>query len=96
VAGVGSLPSVVWKETWPVLKEWIHAIFQASLALGVVPTAWKTLRILPLRKPNKADYTIPKAYRPISLLSTLGKILELVVARQISYSAESPDLLPGS
>jgi ribonuclease HI len=92
--GVDGLPNVVWKETWPVLKEWIHAIFQASIKLGTMPSAWKTARILPLRKPNKPDYTIPKAYRPISLLSTLGKILELVIARRLSYWAETHDLLP--
>lgn len=92
--GVDGLPNVVWKETWSVLKEWIHAIFRASIRLGIMPTAWKTARILPLRKPNKPDYTVPKAYRPISLLSTLGKILELVVARRLSYWAETRDLLP--
>ena len=92
--GVDGLPSVVWKATWPVLKEWIHAIFQASIKLGVVPAAWKIARILPLRKPNKADYTVPKAYRPISLLPTLGKVLELVVARRLSFWAETYSLLP--
>jgi hypothetical protein len=34
----------------------------------------------PLKKPNKSDYTVAKSLRPISLLSTLGKALELVIA----------------
>lgn len=88
------MPNVVWKEVWPVLKVWIHTIFKASVRLGIVPTAWKVARILPLRKPNKPGYTVPKAYRPISLLSTLAKILELVIARRLSYWAETYDLLP--
>lgn len=92
--GVDGLPNIVWKETSPVLKDWIYVIFQDSIRLGVMPTAWKTARILPLRKPNKPDYTVPKAYRPISLLSTLGKISELVVARRLSYWAETYNLLP--
>jgi hypothetical protein len=43
---------------------------------------------------TKPNYTIPKASRPLSLLSTLGKILELVIARRLAYWAETHDLLP--
>ncbi|KAM4067985.1 reverse transcriptase (RNA-dependent DNA polymerase) [Hirsutella rhossiliensis] len=49
---------------------------------GLPAIVWKKLwhvvkhRIIPLRKPDKGDYTMAKAWRPISLLSTLGKILE--------------------
>jgi exonuclease III/ribonuclease HI len=92
--GVDGLPSAAWKEVWPVLQEWILAIFNASVRIGIVPRLFKTARILPLRKPGKPDYTVPKAYRPISLLPTLGKILELVVARRLSYWAETYGLLP--
>jgi hypothetical protein len=46
-----------------------------------------------LRKPNKEDYTISKAYRPIALLNTIGKILELVMARKLSQLVEENDLL---
>ncbi len=92
--GADGLPNVVWKETWPVLRGWITAIFQASLRLGELPRQWKIARILPLRKPDKDNYTLTKAYRPISLLSTLGKILEVVVARRISWWAEGYNLLP--
>jgi hypothetical protein len=47
-----------------------------------------------LKKPNKEDYSIAKAWRPISLLSTLGKILEAVVAERISHAVETYGLLP--
>jgi hypothetical protein len=39
-------------------------------------------KIIPLKKPNKEDHTIAKTWRPISLLATLGKVLELVVAEK--------------
>lgn len=42
---------------------------------------------MPLRKPDR-DYTILKAYRLISLLATISKGLETVVARRVSYLAE--------
>jgi hypothetical protein len=47
-----------------------------------------------LRKPGKPDYAVPGAYRPISLLNTLGKLLEAVIARRLSYLAEKHGLLP--
>jgi hypothetical protein len=50
--------------------------------------------IVVLRKPGKPDYTVPGAYRPISLLNTLGKILEAVMARRLLFWAEKHKLLP--
>jgi hypothetical protein len=43
--------------------------------------------------PYKENYTIAKAWRPISLLIILGKILESVVAERISYMVEIYGLL---
>jgi hypothetical protein len=47
-----------------------------------------------LRKPRKPDYSIPRAYRPISLLNILGKLLKAVIARRLSYLTEKNGLLP--
>jgi len=41
---------------------------------------WKTAKGILLRKPNKPNYSIPKAYRVISLLERLGKVGEKLVA----------------
>ena len=37
-----------------------------------------------LQKPGKTDYTTPKSWRPIALLSCLGKGLERLVARRMA------------
>jgi hypothetical protein len=94
--GDDGLPVVVWKQIWPVVKERVLHLFQTSLATGILPTQWKEARIIPLKKSEKANYTIAKAWRPISLLPTLGKILESVVAERISYVAETFGLLPAN
>jgi hypothetical protein len=47
-----------------------------------------------LRKPRKPNYSVPGAYRPISLLNTLGKLLEVVIARRLLYLIEKHSLLP--
>lgn len=42
-----------------------------------------------LRKSNKSDCPKPKAYRPISFLKTVSKEFDVVVARRLSYLAET-------
>ena len=49
-----------------------------------------------LRKPGKSNYSDPGAWRPITLLNTLGKILETVLARKITDLGERHGLLPRS
>jgi hypothetical protein len=49
-----------------------------------------------LSKPNKtaAQKFTPGAWRPISLLNTVGKIVETAFARRITSMAEDKKLLP--
>ena len=92
--GLDDIPAIVWKELWPIIGRWVFLLFEASLRTGAIPQAWRQAKIIPLRKPDKPDYTIAKAYRPISLLPTLAKVLESVVAERLSYLAETHSLLP--
>ncbi|KJK85276.1 hypothetical protein H633G_10887 [Metarhizium anisopliae BRIP 53284] len=94
--GDDGLPAMVWKELWPVVKEWVLHLFRLSIKNGELPTQWRSARIIPLKKPDKDNYTVAGAWRPISLLSTLGKILEAVVAEGISYAVETYGLLPAN
>ncbi|KAF4228839.1 hypothetical protein CNMCM8980_000121 [Aspergillus fumigatiaffinis] len=92
--GEDGIPTLVWKKLWTYLRTTITHIFTKSVELGYYPSQWKRARIVVLRKPGKPDYTAPGAYRPISLLNTLGKILEAVMAKRLLYWAESYRLLP--
>ena len=94
--GEDGLPAIVWKMTWPVVKHSVLELFRTSLEEGVLPRQWRHAKIIPLKKPNKENYTIAKAWRPISLLATLGKVLESVVAERISHAVETYGLLPTS
>jgi hypothetical protein len=91
--GQDDLPAAVRQNTRPVTGDVIVQIFEASIQLGYVPRTWKSARIVVLRKPGKSP-SLPKAYRLISLLSTLGKALESVIAARISYLTEKHHLLP--
>jgi hypothetical protein len=77
-----------------VVKERVMQLFHTSLSEGQLPDQWRSAKIIPLKKPDKDDYRIAKAWRPISLLSTLGKILEAVVADRISYAVEQFGIPP--
>ena len=60
-------------------------IFDQSLQLGYCPVRFRESITAVLRKPDKANYAVPKAYRPIALLNTLGKVMDAVIARRLSY-----------
>jgi ribonuclease HI len=94
--GEDGLPVIVWKMTWHAVKYRVLELFQASLDEGTLPRQWRHAKIIPLKKPNKENYTIAKAWRPISLLATLGKILESIIAERISHAVETYGLLPTS
>ena len=53
-------------------------MFNKSIYEAKIPCIWKTGKIIPLLKPNKAADKGP-SYRPISLLSPAAKILEALI-----------------
>ena len=73
------------KELWPVIGPRICDLYRRCIALGYHPRAWKHQLGVILRKPNKPSYRIPKAYRIISLLPTIAKGLEKVIARRLAF-----------
>ena len=65
-----------------------HTVVWCHIRLGVHPPTWKTARGIVIPKPGKADYGAAKAYRVISLLNCLGKMVEKVAATLISNHCE--------
>jgi len=68
-------------------------LFNHLILLGHFPTNWKTAKVIPIPKPNK-PYTDPNSYRPISLLSTLGKLFERVIAARLTSFVQQHQLIP--
>ncbi|KAF8654672.1 hypothetical protein AX14_008250, partial [Amanita brunnescens Koide BX004] len=93
------------KITWRILKKatWVNgaieglaALYNQSVESGVWPSWFKSSECVIIPKPNKPDYTIPKAYRPISLLNTVGKLLTKIIANRMQFDAAAYSLLhPG-
>src|SRR6218665_3619976 len=59
---------------------------------GAMPGDWKHAIILPLPKASK-DLSVPGSYRPISLTSTLCKVMEKMVTNRLQWFVEGRGLL---
>ena len=59
---------------------------------GVVPSSWKKAIVVPILKVGK-DTSSPASYRPISLTSTLSKLMEKMVSTRLKWFLEKHDLL---
>jgi hypothetical protein len=68
------------------IKHLTH-LFSSALSLGHFPQPWKQAKVLPILKPQKPP-SHPASYRPISLLSSISKMLERVVARRLAAHAK--------
>ena len=59
-------------------KKFLLEIFNQSWTQGKVPKQWKDAEIIPIHKKGKPKYS-PRSYRPISLVSCMGKLMERMV-----------------
>jgi hypothetical protein len=86
---------------YKILK-WVHeansiiipSLLNHCLQEGTHP--WKKAMVVIINKPQKPDYSVPKAYRPIALMECIGKLLEKIVAKWINNDIERYHLLPMS
>ena len=83
----------VLKACWTHIKQTVRDIYQQCLQLCYFPTAWKLAEVVMLPKTGKRDKTSPRAWRPIALLSCLGKGLERIVARRLAWTALTSNIL---
>ena len=63
----------VLKECKKEVSVKLSMIFNKSIMTGQVPEAWKIANVVPIFK--KGDRSITANYRPVSLTSTIGKML---------------------
>jgi hypothetical protein len=78
---------------WAHVGELIRRIFQRCLELNHFPAQWKLAEVAMIPKTGKTDRTSPRSWRPIALLSCIGKGLERTVARRIAWTAMTHKIL---
>jgi hypothetical protein len=57
-----------------------------------MPKTWKEANIVPIPKPDR-DHSICKNYRPIALLSCVGKLLERIICNRLMWFLNEHQLL---
>ena len=68
-------------------------LFKSILQLGYFPTIWKAAKVIDIHKPNKPPTDV-NSYRPISLLSSINKLLESIIASRLTTFVNQNHLIP--
>lgn len=73
--------------------QFLTHFINSCLKLCYFPNEFKEAKVIAIKKPNKpADY--PSSYRPISLLSSISKVLERIIKDRIVNFLDSRNILP--
>ncbi len=92
--GIDQVPLVIYKRAWEVLALPVTHLVNRIIATSTWPTYWKEAIVIPVLKPGKPTSEVA-SYRPIALLPALSKIVEKVLANQLTEHVEERGVLTG-
>ena len=91
-AGLDKISYIMFKHM-PIsaLSLWL-SLYNKVWSTGVYPVAWKEACVIPLHKHGK-DKNEPQSYRPISLTSHPGKLMEGIVKARLEHLLETKNII---
>ncbi|KAJ5953702.1 hypothetical protein N7454_000598 [Penicillium verhagenii] len=94
--GPDGLPNRVWRILLGVSNfvTILTSVFNTCTRSGYNPRYFQRSITVTLRKGGPRNFRMPKSYRPIALMNTLGKVLEACIALRISWAVEEYGILP--
>ncbi|KAF0642185.1 hypothetical protein FPSE5266_20143 [Fusarium pseudograminearum] len=95
-AGDDKIPNDALKRGCDILAPILTKIFNLCLKTGHHPKVWKMAITSMVPKPDKESYDTAKAWRPIALLPSIGKLYEKVLADWLTRFAIEHELIPHS
>ena len=87
--GIDGITARMIGHVWRAASAELTRALGMCVAEGTFPDVWKDGRLVVIPKGNDRPLTDPKAYRPITLLPVLGKLLERVMLRGAPALASS-------
>jgi hypothetical protein len=88
------LPTFILREVVDVVLPFIWVLCNVSLRDGCLPSSQKKAVVTPVLKKANADPDVLKNYRPISNLTFMSKMVERIVAEQITAHLDELNLMP--
>ena len=92
--GPDGMHPCVLRELAEVIAESLSTIFERSWRMGEVPEDWRIANVTPVFKMGKKDDT--GNYRPVSLTSVPGKVIEQLVLDAITRQLEKKKVIRSS
>ena len=94
-SGVDFISPKMVKLAVDIIKVPLTSIINSSIAQGEFPECWKWAKIIPIFKKKGSKFE-KENYRPVSLLKSSSKVLEIIVNQQVLNYAEQTGILPKS
>jgi hypothetical protein len=93
-SGHDGIPNEALKLARDTLVPYLAILFRACMELGYYPDAFKSALTVIIPKPDKESYEEAKSWRPIALLSSIGKILDKILTSRLKKVALDNLLIP--
>lgn len=91
--GLDGVSNRLLRECAQEISSPLCTIFNLSLSSGVFPSQWKAAKIIPIFK-NKGERSLPSNYRPVALLSSVSKVFEGLIKKQLVEFCLSSNVIP--
>ena len=92
--GPDGIPNIVLVRCADLLADHLFFLYRGLLEHDAYFNGWLHSTTVVLQKPGKTTYDVPKAYRPVGLLDTLGKLFSALVAEDLTHLCDAHHLLP--
>ncbi len=89
--GIDNITSTYALKIKDIVVEPLRLLFNKSMDTNEIPNDWKKSNICPIFK--KGSRSLPENYRPISLTTFFGKVMEKIIKKIIENYLDSNDLI---